>query len=156
MSSALLDRLLATSSLLQRDMQRAFVGTSLSEPRIHLLWVLQQVGPSTQQTLAEKLEVTARSVSALVDGLTAGGYVVRRPHPDDGRAVLVTLTPLAAGMMARMQEDHTALEAALIDAVEPADRPAFERGLDAVLARLGELLAAEAPSYAEVEARRGR
>jgi len=44
-------------------------------------------------------------------------------------------------MMAEMQRQHTEVSATLTAAVPPADRAAFERGFDAVVARLSELVA---------------
>lgn len=147
----ILDRLLAIGELLQRDMGRAFAGTALTPSRVHLLWVLQHRGPLTQRALSEELGITPRSVSALVDALEPLGYLRRAPHPEDRRAVLVTLTPPAEEMMARMQRDHSALDDEIRSAVAPADLAAFERGLDAVLAKLAELYAGGSPAYDDVE-----
>jgi DNA-binding MarR family transcriptional regulator len=151
MTSHLLDRLLAISSLLQHDMRRAFAGTVLSETRVHALWVLHHVGPSPQQTLAEALQITPRSVSAIGDTLEAHGYVQRGAHPTDRRAVLVTLTPTAQRLMTRMQEDHAHLTDDLVQSVAEPDRAAFQRGVDAVLTRLSQLVSEEAVHYPEVE-----
>lgn len=151
----MLDRLLAIGAMLDRDMQRAFAGTALTPTRVHALWVLIGTGPATQQRLSEELGTTPRSVSALVDGLAAAGYVERLAHPDDGRAVLVSLTPVAAAMMERMREDHRRLTDDLIGAVHVSDREAFERGLGAVTERLDELFATESVSYADVESEHG-
>lgn len=151
MDYGILDRLLAVSSLFQGDMKRSFEGTSLTETRVHALWVLQQSGPATQQQLAAALSVTPRSVSALVDGLETAGYVTRTAHPTDRRAVLVVLTERASAMMRRMDDDHRTLERTIVDAIAPGDRAAFERGLHAVLSRLTELVQAETVHYADVE-----
>ncbi|MBK0418014.1 MarR family transcriptional regulator [Leucobacter sp. CSA1] len=152
MEATVLDRLLALSDLLQRDMGDSFAA-DLTESRVHALWVLHHLGPSTQQAMSQALRVTPRSVSALVDALEAAGYVTRSPHPEDRRAVLVALTPGAASMMARMQRDHTSLATRLLEAVAAEDRDAFERGLDAVLGRLRELVASESVSYGLEEER---
>ena len=45
--------------------------------------------------MGERLQVHPTSVTSIVDRLEAAGLVVRRPHPDDGRAVLAEIT--AAG-----------------------------------------------------------
>jgi DNA-binding MarR family transcriptional regulator len=140
MVPTILDHLLHVSELFQRDMTRAFAGTSLSPARVRVLWVLQHQGPSTQRALAEALEVSARNVSGLVDALEADGYVRRTPHPQDRRAIVVELTEAAARQMAQMQRDHAALSAMLLEAVTPEDRPAVERGVPAIAARLAELV----------------
>lgn len=151
MTPTILDRLLAISSLFQADMKRAFAGTTLTETRVHALWALRHIGPSTQQSLAGVLGTTARSVSALVDGLSDAGYVKRIPHPDDRRAVLVTLTPQADEMMTRMQQDHEELSRQIIESVDVQDRPAFERGIDAVFWRVNELVRGDPVRYIDLE-----
>jgi DNA-binding MarR family transcriptional regulator len=141
MNPLLLDRLLQIGELFQKDMARAFDGTGLTTARVHLLWVLQHAGPSTQQSLAALCGVTPRNITGLVDALEQSGHVRRTPHPTDRRAVLVELTDDAAETMRRMQEDHTQLNATLLQAVAPADRAAVERGVAAIAAHLEKLVA---------------
>jgi DNA-binding MarR family transcriptional regulator len=142
MAFSILDKLLALGDLFERDMARAFAGTPLTQARVAVLWVLQSGGPSTQQAVAEALSVSARNVSALVDALEASGYVRRAPHPSDRRAVMVELTPAAAVVMESMRRQHAELDRALLSAVPSEDVAAFERGIDAVINRLTELVAA--------------
>ncbi len=52
-------------------------------------------------------------------------------------------------MMGEMQREHAELTDDLLGAVEPADRAALERGVDAIAARLRELVAAEEARQAE-------
>ena len=138
-----LDRLLEIGELFQKDMARAFDGTPLTSARTRVLWELQHTGPSTQHVLAERLEVSPRNITGLVDALEGGGYVTRSAHPTDRRATIVSLTAAAQRMMAEMQREHAELTDDLLGAVEPADRAALERGVDAIAARLRELVAAE-------------
>lgn len=140
MNPLLLDRLLQIGDLFQQDMARAFDGTGLTTARVHLLWVLQHAGPSTQQTLAHLCAVTPRNITGLVDALEASDHVRRTPHPSDRRAVLVELTPSATATMARMQEEHAELNATLVEAVAPEDRAAVDRGISAIAAHLEALV----------------
>ena len=140
MEPLFVDRLLLIADLFQRDMARAFDGTGLTTARVHLLWVLQHAGPSTQQTLAQLCDVTPRNITGLVDALEKSGHVRRTPHPTDRRAVLVELTDAASETMARMQEEHAQLNETLLSAIAPADRAAVERGLSAVAAHLEHLV----------------
>ena len=144
-----LDRLLEIGELFQKDMARAFDGTPLTSARTRVLWELQHTGPSTQHVLAERLDVSPRNITGLVDALEAGGYVARSPHPSDRRATIVSLTASAQRMMGEMQREHAELTDDLLGAVEPADRAALERGVDAIAARLRELVAAEEARQAE-------
>ncbi|MDQ2661843.1 MAG: MarR family transcriptional regulator [Actinomycetota bacterium] len=138
-----LDRLLEISDLFQKDMARTFDGTPITAARVRLLWELQHTGPSTQHALATRLEVSPRNITGLVDALEASGYVRRSPHPSDRRAIIVSLAASAESMMQQMQRDHADLTADLLGAVQPSDRAALERGVDAIAARLRELIAAD-------------
>ena len=50
-------------------------------------------GPRTPSALARWLGVSGTSVTGTLDQLEGQGLVVRAPHPDDRRSVLVRLTP---------------------------------------------------------------
>jgi len=43
--------------------------------------------------MGERLQVHPTSVTSIIDRLEAAGFVVRRRHPDDGRAILAEITP---------------------------------------------------------------
>lgn len=149
MTPLLLDRLLQIADLFQKDMARAFEGTGLTPARVHLLWMLQHAGPSTQRALAQLLEVSPRNITGLVDALEGSGHVRRTPHPTDRRAVLVELTADAARTMTRMQQEHDELNATLVAAVAPADRDTVERGVTAIATHLQALVADAAATASE-------
>jgi DNA-binding MarR family transcriptional regulator len=69
----------------------------LTYPRLRLLEALQSGGPAKMADLAAQLQISARNMTALVDGLEEAGLVVRRPHPRDRRATLIELTPGGIG-----------------------------------------------------------
>lgn len=146
MDVTILDRLLLIGALFDRDMARAFAGTDLSAARMRVLWVIHHGGPMTQQALAAALDVTPRNVSGLVDALEDAGYLERSPHPSDRRAILVTLSVAGAELMHRTAREHAELSETLLDAVDPADRAATERGIEAIADRLAVLAA-----HAEIE-----
>ena len=131
-----LDQLLTVTALLNEDMSRSFTGTPLTMSRTHLLWQLDRSGPSTQQSLAEALKVSARNVSGLVDALEASGYVLREPHPYDRRAVQVTLTEQGTHAMEQMAHQHVQLAGQLIEGLENDEAAQLSTGLAHVIARL--------------------
>lgn len=139
MQPRVLDQLLEATVLLQKDLARAFEGTPLTTARTHLLWLLR-AGAMTQHALATALEVSPRNVTGLVDALEASGFVVRRPHPTDRRATLVSLTERGEQAMAVMERDHRELSHQLVADLAPTDIRQLERGLAAVLDRLRALV----------------
>lgn len=99
-----LDQVLELALLVDADMTRGLAEQGLTPSRAHLLWELQQRGPSTQRDLAEALGVSARNVTGLVDALVDTGFVERTPHPADRRATLVAFTLHGATVAAGMAE----------------------------------------------------
>ena len=62
-------------------------GLSATEEKT--LDILLRRGPLTHAELVRETNLKPASVSDLVDRLERRGFAVRRPHPDDGRRVLV-------------------------------------------------------------------
>lgn len=77
--------------------------------------------------LADRLSVTKRNVTALVDGLEKEGLARRQPHPTDRRSTVVALTALgkeAFSEAAKIQRDHLS---ALIETLDPQQQAAWLR-----------------------------
>lgn len=135
-----LDRVLLLAQLVQADLAHFEREEGLSTPRVHLLWVLGEAGPSTQQSLARALAVTPRNVTGLVDGLVASSHVTREAHPSDRRATLVTPTALGARTIEGLTSSHVDLAQRLFGDV-PADRLAvFGEVLDETTQRFARLM----------------
>jgi DNA-binding MarR family transcriptional regulator len=80
------------------------------EPRQHqALLAIKAAGTehgSTIGALAEQLMLRHQSTVGLVDRMEAGGFVLRRQNPDDGRQVLVTLTTKGEEVLRRLSLAH--------------------------------------------------
>ena len=125
-----LDRVLHLATLVQADLARFEREAGLTTPRVHLLWVLGETGPTTQQSLAQALGVTPRNVTGLVDGLVGSGHVTREPHPHDRRATLVTPTALGARTIVDLVGSHADLAARLFGDVPAARLASFAEVLE--------------------------
>ncbi|MGY2127721.1 MarR family winged helix-turn-helix transcriptional regulator [Blastococcus sp. SYSU DS0617] len=134
------DRLLEIALLIQADMARELEPAGLTAARTHLLWVAHHSGPTTQQALAQALQVSPRNVTGLVDALEAGGFVRRSPHPTDRRATLVTLTEQGTQTVTEMAAGRARIAAHVVSDFDPARLERFRADLDAVTARLHELM----------------
>lgn len=141
-SERTLDLVFELTVLLAEDMRESFERDGLTTARAHLLWTVRELGPSTQRTLADALGVTPRNITGLVDALEAAGLVVRSPHPEDRRAILVSFTPRGSRLAARMARDKERLAEALFGPMTSAELKAFSASLDGVLGRLKGLIAA--------------
>ena len=134
------DRLLEIAMLIQSDMARELEPAGLTPARTHLLWEAHHSGPTTQQALARALQVSPRNVTGLVDALEAGGFVRRSPHPTDRRATLVTLTEQGTQTVTEMEEGRARIAAHVVSDFDAAGLERFRNDLDAVTARLHELM----------------
>jgi DNA-binding MarR family transcriptional regulator len=63
--------------------------------------------------MGERLQVHPTSITSIIDRLQAAGLVVRRPHPDDGRAVLAEITPAGREVVEAATADLVAADFAL-------------------------------------------
>jgi DNA-binding MarR family transcriptional regulator len=70
-----------------------------------VLLVFSRAGALPLGKMGERLQVHATSVTSLVDRLESAGLVVRRRHPDDGRAVLAEITEAGRAAVERATAD---------------------------------------------------
>ena len=131
-----LGRVFELTVLLHDDMTESLGRQGLTNARAHLLWELQQRGPSTQAVLADALQVSARNVTGLVDALVATGFVTREPHPTDRRAFLVSFTEHGAAVAKAMDEGQQELAHLLFGGMPPKQFDCLASGLGLLVDRL--------------------
>jgi len=134
--AAALDRVLLLTVLLNADMERGLREMGLTPSRTTLLWMLRRVGPAPQKALAEAMHVAPRTVTGLVDGLVATGFVTREAHPDDRRAFLVTFTAKGAAAVSKLEADQREFGRQLFGRMAAERLDGLVAGLDDVLATL--------------------
>ncbi|HXO22050.1 MAG TPA: MarR family transcriptional regulator [Thermoanaerobaculia bacterium] len=91
-------------------------------------------GAQTLNELAAHLYLDKSTASRVVDALERKGYVVRAPHPTDGRAVLLELTSAGRTLYERIEREILAEERDLLAGFDPEIRQAMTQ-LVARLAR---------------------
>jgi DNA-binding MarR family transcriptional regulator len=96
-------------SAFERWARRQVDADGPSHARLRLLYALHCDGPQRMADLAGTLDVTPRSITALVDGLESERLVRRQPHPTDRRATIIELTPDAVTAVERSMEHQLAL-----------------------------------------------
>lgn len=84
-----------TARLLRRDFNRRAQVLSLTQTQWQALCVLSHNEGINQAALAELLEVQPITLGRLIDRLEATGWVERRDHPTDRRAITLYLTAKA-------------------------------------------------------------
>lgn len=99
-----------------------------------LLFAMWISGPLDGKTAAALSGMSRAAVSHLVNTLERDGLVHRDTHPDDARAVLLSLTEQGEHALRSTFQDHNARETAWAGALEPQER----RTLVALLAKLAD------------------
>jgi DNA-binding MarR family transcriptional regulator len=84
--------------LLLRRLRQVQAEGELTLPESSALARLDRGGPATPTALAKLEQISPQSMGATLGALEARGLVERRPHPEDGRQVLISATE--AGLQA--------------------------------------------------------
>lgn len=98
----------------------AAVAENLTLPQYRMLVVLETMGPRSLARLAEQLEVNSSTAMRMVDRLAGVGMVEKTANPDNGREVLVRVTP-AGRKVVRQVTEHRLVEIERTVRAIPAD-----------------------------------
>lgn len=83
---------------------------------------LQEEGEVRSADLAQRLRITPRSATEVVDGLVDRGLVDRVPSPSDRRAKLLSLTPEGQALWERLSQVRRSRDDSLFDVLTPPQR----------------------------------
>ncbi len=89
--------------LLRRNFDRRVQSLGLTQAQWRAIAHLSRNEGMTQIALAEILEVQAITLTRLIDRMESAGWVERRSHPSDRRAVQLYLTGKCQPILAEMQ-----------------------------------------------------
>ncbi|HEQ60751.1 MAG TPA: MarR family transcriptional regulator [Firmicutes bacterium] len=91
----------------------------ISGTQLFALLVLRERGSVTITELAQILEVSPPSASAMVDRLVEKGILTRQHSREDRRKVLVQVSPAAAEQLDQVHEEILQAFAALVEKIGP-------------------------------------
>lgn len=100
---------------------------SLGDTALEVLTRLYKNGPQTLTQLSEHDHVAPASMSQTVNRLTATGYAVRTPDPNDRRKVLFSPTPEGAELAHAARIQRNAWLDAHLQALSPEDQDTIAR-----------------------------
>ena len=135
------DRLHSAAIHLLRRVRKVDEETGLSAARLSALSVLVFGGPTTLGALARAEQVSAATMSRLVDGLVRDGFATRERNAADGRSFVVHTTSRGRMVLQRGRERRIAELTGLVQTLGSDEL----RTLDAA-ARLVEEILAFSPS----------
>ncbi len=140
-SDALLVRAIdATMARYNHTIRRAIEAAEgpgrLTMPQLRCLQAMDRAGASLTSGLARTLNVTAPTMTSMIDGLVERGLVARQPHPTDRRQMHLLLTGAGRGILARYRaitHDRLIASVSRLDAAQRARLLAAMSDLNAAL-----------------------
>lgn len=130
------DKAFELAARLAEAMRHTLAERGLNPSRAEVIYLLARDGALVQRELAQALGCTPRHVTGLVDSLTESGFVERRPHPSDRRAISVVLTEHGADTARWMTNARQESARATLGDLPAADLAAFVRVADRILHRV--------------------
>jgi DNA-binding MarR family transcriptional regulator len=99
----------------------------ISVSQCYALESLIRRAPSGLSELAAELYLDKSTASRVVAALERKRYVARAPHPKDGRAIVLTVTPAGRRLYERIREELIAEARKLLEDFEPEVREGAAR-----------------------------
>ncbi|MFD3165352.1 MarR family winged helix-turn-helix transcriptional regulator [Herpetosiphon sp. NSE202] len=113
-----LHRVMAT---MNKRLTAQLASYNLTPAQFDVLAQLFRTPGLVQQALADRLLVTKGNIVGLLNRMEQAGLVMRQPHPDDGRAHLVSLTAHGTMLATQVVPEHEALIAECLAVLSPED-----------------------------------
>jgi DNA-binding MarR family transcriptional regulator len=121
-SESLVDAFSRFMPVFRRWLELKYDKGTLSYARLKLLGMLHVKGPMIMSELGARLDVSARNITKLVDGLENEGLVRRIAHCTDRRATVIETTPEGSKVGEQVWGDHRKAMSTLFDELSEADR----------------------------------
>lgn len=134
---ALLGRLNRVRQHLGREIEQVLVEHGLSVAGFDVLATLRRSGAPFRLSPGDLLAttmVTSGTMTNRIDQLEKEGLVERIKNPDDGRSVLISLTPEGRERVDRAVEAHVANQHRLVDGLDARQRQELDAALRVLLA----------------------
>lgn len=109
-----------------------------ADPRTYaVLLALASADGQSQRQLSERLGIHRNAMVTVIDNLERQGLAKRLPHPDDRRAVAVTLTTKARRLLPALHEQGRDLEDQIVSPLSLKERDTLRRLLQRIAAGAG-------------------
>jgi MarR family transcriptional regulator for hemolysin len=108
--------------LLVRELEQRLAPLGLSPAHMPVLLALETTDSLPQKALAERAGVEQPTMTATLNRMERDGLVLRIPNPEDGRSMLVALTPLARARLPEVEKAASAINAMVLEPFSAAER----------------------------------
>jgi MarR family 2-MHQ and catechol resistance regulon transcriptional repressor len=101
-------RLLRAANAARINASRQLEGTRLTLTQFAVLEALYHLGPLSLSDLAQKILTTGGNLTMVAGNLEKQGLAYRQKSPEDGRVLIVVLTPKGKSLLRRAFPEHAA------------------------------------------------
>ena len=118
-------RLLRAANAARTHASRQLEGTGLTLTQFAVLEALYHLGPMSLSDIAQKILTTGGNLTMVVGNLEKQGLANRQKSPQDGRVLIVSLTPKGKALIRRIFPAHAAAITEFMGALTPAQQKQF-------------------------------
>jgi DNA-binding MarR family transcriptional regulator len=122
---ALIGRVMRASRLLQLEVERSLGMFDLTVNEFNALNALRRAGPPHKLSPTDvgvSLLFSSGGLTKLLERLESRGLIAREPNPDDGRGVMVALTPAGRELQEEAMAAHQLNEERLLTPLTKTER----------------------------------
>jgi DNA-binding MarR family transcriptional regulator len=94
---------------------------NLTTPQYATLSAIAEVPGASNAALARRAFVTPQTMNEIVRGLVSVGLLARQAHPEHGRVIQLYLTPAGQASLREAHDRVNAVEARMLDRLQPED-----------------------------------
>src|ERR1700722_18441013 len=145
-SESLVDAFSRFMPVFRRWLELKYDKGTMSYARLKLVGMLHVKGPMIMSELGARLDVSARNITKLVDGLEREGLVRRVAHCTDRRATVIEITPEGSKVGEQVWGEHRRSMSTLFDELSEVDRADLLRMVVRLHAVLERHMAAAGPN----------
>jgi MarR family transcriptional regulator for hemolysin len=106
MSRAAVFALKRASQATRNVMDERLAAYGLTSAQLDILLYLEMRGNSAQRDLQAALGITSATLTRILDGMVARGFVERHVSTTDARAKLITITAAANELLCQLEEEE--------------------------------------------------
>lgn len=106
MSRAAIFALKRANQATRNVMDERLATYGLTSAQLDILLYLEMRGDSAQRDLQVALGITSATLTRILDGMVARGFVERQASDTDARAKLITITAAADELLCQLQEEE--------------------------------------------------
>lgn len=115
--SAKFHAILHSAELLEEKLRHRLKHLDVRPRQARVLDALARIGAASQSELAREFNLTAASMSTMINRLLAAGYITRDDHPEEARSYVVQLSQKGHDILTEIHDAWSDIDAFIEEAI---------------------------------------